>query len=30
MITDYASLQSAIMDYLARSDLSTVVTTFIA
>lgn len=29
MITDYASLQSAITDYLDRSDLSTVVTTFI-
>lgn len=30
MITDYASLQSAITDYLARSDLSTVITTFIS
>ena len=30
MITDYASLQSALTDYAARTDLSTVVTTFIA
>lgn len=30
MITDYASLQSALTDYAARDDLSTVVTTFIA
>lgn len=30
MITDYTTLQSAITDYLARSDLSTVVTTFIS
>lgn len=29
MITDYASLQSTITDYLDRSDLSTAVTTFI-
>ena len=29
MITDYASLQSTITDYLDRSDLSSVVTTFI-
>lgn len=30
MITDYASLQSALTDYATRDDLSTVVTTFIA
>jgi hypothetical protein len=29
MITDYASLQSAVTDFLARSDLSAAVTTFI-
>jgi hypothetical protein len=30
VITDYASLQSAVTDYLDRADLSGVVTTFIA